>query len=76
MNYQRLNKDGVNGGGGEGVHPGDGVRRYGAVNQIILFQVALVTGHSLWIVFMFNREEEVVVSIQQDGDLTGVVPGR
>lgn len=42
MDDLRLDKDGVDGGGGEWVHPGDGVGRDGAVHQMILGQVAIV----------------------------------
>ena len=55
---------------------GDGAGRYEAVHFVISGQDALVKGHSPCILFYFSRENQVIVTSQQDKDLTIVVIGR
>ena len=55
---------------------GDGAGRYEAVHFVISGQDALVKGHSPCILFYFSTENQVIVTSQQDKDLTIVVIGR
>ena len=69
LDGQSLDKDGVDGGGD------DGVGGYRSVHHVVLDQVALVQGNSLGILFYFRGEEQVIVPTQQDGDLARVGQG-
>ena len=62
LDGHRLDEDGVDGGGDEGLHPGDGVGGDRAVDHVVLSQAALVQGHSLRVSFNFYVEGEVVVT--------------
>ena len=42
-----LDEDGVDGGGDDGLHPGDDVGGNGSVDQVVVSQVALVQSHFL-----------------------------
>ena len=57
LDGEGLDVDGVDGGGDDGVHPGDGVGGDGAVDEIIASQVALEERGSSRISFHFIGEE-------------------
>ena len=76
MDGQRLDEDGVDGGGGDGIHLGDGGGLDGTVNQVVLGELALVKGDSTVITFHLRREHKVVVSAQKDGNLAWMGGGR
>ena len=72
MNRQGIDTDVVEGVGVDGVHPDNGAGVDRLLGQEITGNFASEKRNSVIVKLFFRREEFVIISTQEDGDLAGV----